>query len=197
VRLPTAGELDRPVRIEYKVIANTGAHGTPVETWYPLVVLPGSPAVAATLWAQILDDLPSRSESVQQGAQIGRSLSRVRMRWRDDVTSDMRIVETDGLERVLQIIGGPAELGRREFFEVRCERDSRATAEAPTFPPVGGSASLATIYGEGVPVDGPSGTGAGNSAPGRFYIDQSGSEVYINQSQDPASPSWKLVPREA
>lgn len=122
MRLPTAGDLDRPVRIEYNVPSNTGPHGTPVENWLPLVTLPGSPAVAATLWAQILDDLPSRSEAVQQGAQIGRNQSRVRMRWLDvDVTSDMRIIELDGRQRTLQIISDPAEIGRRAFFEVKVE----------------------------------------------------------------------------
>lgn len=121
MRLPTAGELDQPVRIEYNAPTNTGAHGTPVDKWEPLVTLPGSPVVAATLWAQILDDLPSRSEAVTQGLQVGRNQSRIRMRYRSDVTSAMRVVHTiDG--RIWNIIGGPAELGRKAFIELKGER---------------------------------------------------------------------------
>lgn len=128
MKLPSAGDLDRLVRIERKAtaadpeyVAPDAQFGTANDVWLPLVVLPGSPVEAADLWAQILDALPSRSESVQQGLEVARNQTRVRMRWRNDVDSSMRIVERDGRQRTLQIVGGPAELGRREFMELVCE----------------------------------------------------------------------------
>lgn len=131
MRLPSAGELDRVVRIDRKAVPGDAAYVAPDSKfgsenvrWVPLVVLPGSPAIAATLWAQIEDALPSRAESVLQGLAVARDQSRVRMRWLDGVDSTMRIVEMDGRQRTLQIIGGPAELGRREFMELMCEQYS-------------------------------------------------------------------------
>lgn len=70
-----------------------------------------------------------------------------------------------------------------------------ATGAPQVFPPGAERPSLATIYGDGAPIDGPNGTGAGNSGPGRVYIDQAEVDMYINASQDAASPVWKLVPR--
>lgn len=58
------------------------------------------------------------------------------------------------------------------------------------------SASLETIYGDGAPISGPNGTGAGNSRKGRMYIDTTGADLYINASTDLASPDWKMIPRE-
>lgn len=123
MRLPTAGDLDRLVRIEFNTPTASGAHGTMVDDWRPLVVLPGSPVVAAQLWAEIQDALPSRSEAVTQGLNVARNQSRIRMRYRSDVTSAMRIVDVAS-GYVYQIIGGPAELGRRQFIEMQCERVS-------------------------------------------------------------------------
>jgi head-tail adaptor len=131
VKLPSAGELDRAVRIERKAVAGDAEYvapdskfGTETVVWVPLVLLPGSPSAPATLWAQIQDALPSRAESVLQGLAVARDQSRVRMRWIEGVDSTMRIVELDGRQRTLQIIGGPAELGRREFMELMCEQYS-------------------------------------------------------------------------
>lgn len=104
------GQLDREITIEYKQVTQDPNAGTELVAW----------ATLATVWANVQDGLPSRSEAVQQGLNVARNQTRVRYRYRSDVTSAMRITVLD-TSRVLQIVGGPAELGRREFSEVMCE----------------------------------------------------------------------------
>lgn len=70
------------------------------------------------VWAEVVDMQPSRSESMRQGLVQGQSQTRVRIRWRSDIDSTMRI--RDGV-RTLQIVGGPAEIPRRQYLEVLCE----------------------------------------------------------------------------
>ena len=105
------GMLDRRIIIEKKVVTQDPDYGTEVVTW----------ATLATVWANVQDVLPSRSEAVQRGLEIARNQTRIRFRYRSDVTSAMRITLLDGTGRVLQIVGGPAELGRHEYTEVVCE----------------------------------------------------------------------------
>src|SRR3546814_9150042 len=62
--------------------------------------------------------LPSRGEKLADGINVASRPARVRMRFRTDVTPDMRFV-IDG--RVMQIIAGPAELGHREGLEFMVE----------------------------------------------------------------------------
>lgn len=104
-----AGALDRRVRIEQRQETNDPVFGTVVVTWAEL----------ATVWAEVRDMIPSRGERVAEGLSIARRPCRVRMRWRDDVNSTMRLVMEDG--RTLRIVGGPAELGRAEGIELVCE----------------------------------------------------------------------------
>lgn len=108
----TASELDRVVRIERKVqAAGFGRAGT--ETWAEVV----------TVAAQVRDDLPSRSERTQDGLPQAVRTARVRMRWRDDITSDMRIVYG---ARVMHIVSGPVEIGRRDGLEMVAQDYSTA-----------------------------------------------------------------------
>lgn len=116
-----AGLLDRRITIERKVVTQDPNYGTEVVTWAPLVVLPGSPPVAAPLWANVEDVQPSRSESVIQGLAVARNQVKVTLRYRSDIDSAMRITELDAPARVLQIVGGPAQIGRREWTELMCE----------------------------------------------------------------------------
>jgi SPP1 family predicted phage head-tail adaptor len=81
----------------------------------------------AEVWAEIRDLQPSRSESLRQGLVQGQQQSRVRIRWRDDIDASMRI--RDGA-RTLQIVGGPAELGRRQYLELLCEAYTTSGAAA-------------------------------------------------------------------
>lgn len=109
------GPLDHRVAIEYPATTQNASYGTPVITW----------TLLAVVWANVQDILPSRSESVRQGLEVARNQTRIRYRYRTDVDSTMRIVIRGPVERVLQIVGGPAEIsGRHEFCEVVCEAAS-------------------------------------------------------------------------
>ncbi len=48
----------------------------------------------------------------------------------------------------------------------------------------------------GAPVDGTSGDGAGFAPPGALLIDYTNCDLYINGNTQ-ASPTWKLITREA
>lgn len=76
-----------------------------------------------TVAAEVRDALPSRSERSSDGFPTATRGSRIRMRFRDDITSDMRIIYG---ARVMQIVGPPAELGRREGLELVAEDYSSA-----------------------------------------------------------------------
>ena len=110
-----AGKLNRRVLIQYKATTQDASYGTEVVTWTTL----------ATVWAEVQDVLPSRSESRPQGIEIGRNVSRVRTRYRTDIDSTMRLT-IDG--DIYQIIGGPVIMGNREGLEMMAEKYSTAGA---------------------------------------------------------------------
>lgn len=72
---------------------------------------------AVRIPAEVKDDLPSRSESVQNGLRMADRPGRVRIRYRRDLSSDMRIIVHNEVDEIYQISGGPAEIGRREWTE--------------------------------------------------------------------------------
>ena len=119
-----AGQLDRRITIERKVVTQDATYGSEIITWTPLVVLPGSPTVAASLWANVVDVQPSRSEAVKQGLSVATNQTRVTIRYRSDVDSSMRITVHGDTAVVDQIVGGPAMIGRKEWLEMMCERYS-------------------------------------------------------------------------
>jgi len=104
-----AGALDRRVLIERKSVTRD-AYGAEVIAW----------TTVATVSASALDDLGSKSgmESVRQGIRVLEKLTRVVIRYRADITSDMRVTLIDR-SRVLQIVS-IAEIGRREGTELMC-----------------------------------------------------------------------------
>lgn len=103
-----AGQLDRRITIERRTSVQDPVYGTGTLTWETL----------ATVWAQVRDILPSRAEEVADNVSMSRRPARIRIRYRDDITSDMRI---DYGGRKLRIVSGPAELGRREGIEMIAE----------------------------------------------------------------------------
>jgi SPP1 family predicted phage head-tail adaptor len=104
-------KLDRRISIDRRVGTQDATFGAATPSWVLL----------ATVWAEVKATAPSRSEAVRMGLETARNQSRVRIRWRDDVDSTMRVRFGS---RILQIVGGPAELGRREFLEMVCEENS-------------------------------------------------------------------------
>ncbi|CAD7335310.1 head-tail adaptor protein [Sphingomonadales bacterium 56] len=105
------GTLDRRIRIERRIVSQEAVYGTGGTSW----------DLHAEVWAQVRDVLPSRAERLDDNISILRRPARIRMRYRDDVTSDMR-VKING--RTMRIVAGPAELGRREGIELMVEEVS-------------------------------------------------------------------------
>lgn len=107
-----AGTLNRRLRIE-RPVADESFTGAGSGTWEPI----------ADVWANVQDMLPSRGERLADGINVAARPARVRLRYRTDVTPDMRFVMGN---RVMQIISGPAELGHREGLEFMVEDYSTA-----------------------------------------------------------------------
>lgn len=111
-----AGELDRKVRIE-RPVADNSLDGAGSGTWELVKIVSAS----------VRDMLPSRGERLAEGLNIASRPARVRIRYRKGVTPDMRfaLLKKQGnawvVERVMQIVAGPAELGRREAMEFMVE----------------------------------------------------------------------------
>lgn len=104
------------VRIERKGAGTDPDYGTPVANavWIEVV----------TVYAQVQDVLPSRAESQDNPIRIEKSPARIRMRYRTGITSDMRMVQLNRDNRVLQITAGPAVLGCKEGLEFMAEEYS-------------------------------------------------------------------------
>lgn len=119
-----AGRMDKRITVERKSATQDATYGTEVVTWVPLVYAAGSPSVAQKFWAEVTDVMPSRSESVKQGLDLARNQTRIRLRYRSDIDSSMRVTVHGATDVVFQIVGGPAEIGRKEMTELVCERYS-------------------------------------------------------------------------
>lgn len=102
-------DLNKRCRIEYKSVKNDPKYGTEQITWNLLAVV----------WCNVQDVLPSRSEAIKNGLAVGAKQSRLRMRFRKDVDSSMRIL-IDGV--VYQFISDFAEMGQREYLEAMIEK---------------------------------------------------------------------------
>lgn len=119
----TAGKLDRYILIEKKSVSQDATYGTEIVTWVPLAGTVQNPEYFR---AEVMDALPSRAENVLLNLPLARNQTRIRIRYRDDIDSSMRVtVKGDSTDIVMQIIGGPAAIeGRKEFLELVCERIS-------------------------------------------------------------------------
>lgn len=83
-----------------------------------------------TDWVRLLscrarrqDMRPTRTDAEVLGAIVGRNQTTFWMRWRGDITGNMRVVLHGDVDVVYQIVGGPAEVGgRRRELEIVCEK---------------------------------------------------------------------------
>lgn len=122
--LTLASRLRDLIRIE-RPVADSSFAGAGSGTW----------ALVEEVRAEVKDVLPSRAEKLAGGINVATRPARVRMRYRSDVTPDMRLVlgarvVNDVVDysnaRIMQIIAGPAELGNREGVEFMAENYSTA-----------------------------------------------------------------------
>lgn len=103
----TIGKLKDRIAIE-RPVADDSLTGAGLQNWEPV----------AEVWAEVQDMLPSRGEKLANGINLATRPARVRIRYRTDVTPDMRFVMGG---RVMQIVAGPAELGNRDGLEFMVE----------------------------------------------------------------------------
>jgi head-tail adaptor len=104
-----AGLLDRRITLERKTSTVDDDYGTEIVTWVPF---------ASRLSAQVQDTLPSKSETATDGLAMATRPARIRLRYLPGITSDMRLIVHGTTDRLMQIVAGPAELGRREGIEL-------------------------------------------------------------------------------
>lgn len=114
-----AGRLDRRLLIERPVRTADGYGGTTITAW----------EAVATVWASVQDQLLfNNGEGSPGDALRQRTLpTRVRIRWRNDIATDMRLTLGDR-SRVMQIIS-ISELGRGELLEMMAENYSTSGAQ--------------------------------------------------------------------
>jgi head-tail adaptor len=126
---PRLGELDRRITFEEK-----GSEKDPDSN----AAIEGDWAAIATdphVWARVLDVRPSRGEVVADGVETATRPAMITIRWRNDISSAMRIVvwvgeENGEVDRVMQIVTEPVSIfGRRNWMEFKAEEYSSA-AEA-------------------------------------------------------------------
>jgi head-tail adaptor len=110
-----AGKYDRRVKVTYFGILGTDQAGQSVGGWITFKVI----------WANVRDELPSRNETVILNLPVARNLTRVRYRYNEGITTDMRMELLGRSDKgIMQIIGGPSEVadeGRERELEVMCE----------------------------------------------------------------------------
>lgn len=109
-----AGPLNTRCRIEQKSITQDPVYGTELVTW----------DTVATVWCNVQDELPSKSEAVKQGLAVATQRARVRMRYRAGLDASMRLVISRPTEAVYQIVAGPAILGNKDGIELFVEKYS-------------------------------------------------------------------------
>ncbi|MEG3089504.1 head-tail adaptor protein [Sphingomonas sp. PB4P5] len=111
-----ASRYNRMIQIE-RPTADNSLEGAGSGSWLPV----GKP-----IWASVVDALPSRGERLADGINVATRPARVRMRFRTDVTPNMRFVMEKPFRRIMQIVAGPAELGVRDELEFMVEDYSSA-----------------------------------------------------------------------
>lgn len=112
------GALNRRITIQKKSVTRDTQYNTEIVTW----------VTHATVWASVQDVPASRTESTQNAIKINAVRTKIIIRYLSTVTSDMRIMLTDRSNKILQIVGGPSEIGQRDGMEIIAENYSTAGA---------------------------------------------------------------------
>lgn len=109
------GAMNREVQILRRTRTQDSVRGSYSDVW----------VTVATVWGEVQDMLPSRAERIADGIDIAQRPARVRIYYREDITTDMRFKvlgrSPDEADRNMRIIAGPAELGFRDRVEFAVE----------------------------------------------------------------------------
>jgi head-tail adaptor len=105
------GTLDRPVRVEEQVVTRDPATNEAKVSW----------VTKATIWARVLDILPSQSEATLSVVRMSKRPAQVRTRYFSWLTANMRFVVLDDNDRHLVPVSGPAVIGRKEGMDFIAE----------------------------------------------------------------------------
>lgn len=100
--------LNKRCRIEYPAKTQDSIYGTDVITW----------TLLATIWCEIQDEMPSKTEGDQSGVIVTTKKSRFRARYRSDINSGMRII-CDGV--TYNIVSAVADIGNKRYIEAMIE----------------------------------------------------------------------------
>lgn len=100
MRIP-AGRRNTLVTFQQAAEVQESTYGTQTRTWANLATDP-------TDYAEIMDVLPERAETIMQSLDLARRPCRVRMNYRSDITRDMRVIFGG---RTYEIVSGPAVIG--------------------------------------------------------------------------------------
>lgn len=106
-RLLGAGDLDRRVTLQARVIARDPVYNAQQESWVD----------GATFWAKVEESSTAGETRAPDGQATYARPHRITARWRAGVTTEQRLRLDDG--RVLQILGA-APLGRKKWLELSC-----------------------------------------------------------------------------
>ncbi len=108
--------LNDRVTIERKTVARDPEYGTEIPG------AAGWEVVAARIWANVQDVLPSRAEKTEHGLATAKQAARLRIRKVHAVTADMRVTLHGRFgDRVMQIVAGPALMDDRMHIECMLE----------------------------------------------------------------------------
>lgn len=110
-----AGELDRRITFQERTETQDSSSGAYTYVWSDF----------ADVWAKVIEE--TRSENIAGGIAMASRPANIFIRWRGDITSDMRIIYGD---RTMKIVAGPAEVGRREWLKLSAVEFS-TQGEAP------------------------------------------------------------------
>jgi SPP1 family predicted phage head-tail adaptor len=105
-----AGELNQRILIERPTRVIDPEFGPQPDVW----------VAVATVWAKAADFM-IRKEETQAAIRQDARRTRFTIRWRSDITTDMRVTQIDRGNRVSKITAGPNELGFKEGLEFVCE----------------------------------------------------------------------------
>lgn len=98
--------LDQRIQIEYQPTTQDATYGTQLGAW----------TILDTVWGNVREELVSDGDT---GAvvRLSKRAATLRIRYREDVNTTMRVTLLDRSNNVMRIVGGPREIPRKRFVE--------------------------------------------------------------------------------